>query len=294
MAHPPELDLDLIRVRAEQDNNGSPSEIARPSSPSADDVIVRADEIDETGGDRPQRPILRREGSAPPPPPRQPPPPAPPAQDDGQPSDSLSLAQLRNIVTNLPKLEPKAYAYSYHETRTLPEELEEWFQYTEEDRGLWEASKAAFQLAFKDFDLESDEQREEGMNWMTLPVELKKRFVSQQLQETKETHTESDGRSLLAIAYIAMGSWLELSDQARDEVSSKEVSELEPPNDKYRIASSQLKQIREAAGLLCEAGAVNILFGVIRTTCEQYVKFPLQTKSWLTPIKTSTESFHPI
>ena len=48
----------------------------------------------------------------------------------------MSVAQLRSIVTNLPKLEPKAYAYSYEETRTFPEELEEWFQYTEYELGL--------------------------------------------------------------------------------------------------------------------------------------------------------------
>lgn len=47
------------------------------------------------------RPILRRERSAPPPP-QQPPPPAPSQQRDAGATDSLSLQQLRRLVTDLP------------------------------------------------------------------------------------------------------------------------------------------------------------------------------------------------
>ncbi|KAL9633784.1 MAG: hypothetical protein Q9164_004495, partial [Protoblastenia rupestris] len=80
------------------------------------------------------RPILRREGSTPAPP-QQPPPPAPPQprEEGGNGTDSLSLLQLRRLVSDLPKIEPTAYAYEHDETRTFPEELEEWFQYIEEE-----------------------------------------------------------------------------------------------------------------------------------------------------------------
>ena len=268
MAHPPELDLDLIRMRAEQDTHASNSDIPRPGSPSTDEVIVRADEVDEAGANRSQRPILRREGSAPPPPPRQPPPPAPPTQDDGQASESLTLAQLRNLVTNLPRLEPRAYAYSYDETRTFPEELEEWFQYTEEDRELWEASKAAFQYEYANFQTERSELKESG--WQSLPAQERERFVSNHLEALKIAESKYQQRSALAIAYIAMGAWHDLD--ARDHrISSEEAAEFEPPNNKHRKSYSQLRSIRAGCELLCRTGAVQTLFDIVQKVCDQYV-----------------------
>lgn len=264
MAHPPELDLDIIRARAEQENNDSASGIPRPTSPSTDAVIVRADEVDEVPEDRPQRPILRREGSAPPPPPRQPPPPAPQAQEDGQ-SESLSVAQLRNIATNLPKLEPKAYAYSYDETRTFPEELEEWFQYTEYERGLWEASKGAYDEGFASF--EDMEERGAGAG-LDPSSGCNERFVTQQLEILEGTDPESRRQALLAITYMAMGSWARL-DSRSDSVPEEDASDFAPPNGKYRRANVQLWSIQAASILLCRAGAVKVLFKIVRKICDQ-------------------------
>ena len=272
MAHPPELDVDLIRVRAEQDNNGSPIDIPRPSSPSADEIIVRADEVDETAADRPQRPILRREGSAPPPPPRQPPPPPPPAQADGQPPASQSISQLRNIATSLPKLEPKAYAYSYSETRTFPEEIEEWFQYTEEDRGLWKASKEAFHHALKSF--QPDEHLAESEpQWSALSENYKENFVSHLVEMLAKTQIELRNRALLSLVYIALGAWLELDDQD-ESIGSEEDPDFAPPNDKYRKNFVQLRSMKESAELLASMRVVSTLCDLVRKLCDQYVGLP--------------------
>ena len=269
MAHPPELDLDLIRVRAEQDNNGSPINIPRPSSPSADEIIVRADEVDETAADRPQRPILRREGSAPPPPPRQPPPPAPPAQDDGQPPESLSISQLRSIATSLPKLEPKAYAYSYSETRTFPEEIEEWFQYTEEDRDLWTSSKEAFRREFKEF--EPDERPAEiEPQWPALSAAYKEKFISHLVEMLTKTQVEVRNKALLSLVYIALGTWLELDDQD-ESMGSEADPDFAPPNDKYRKSFVQLRSMKKAAELLCSMRVISALCDLVRQLCDQYV-----------------------
>ena len=266
MAHPPELDLDLIRVRAEQDNNGSPIDLPRPTSPSTDEVIVRADEVDETTAERPQRPILRREGSAPPPPPRQPPPPAPPAQEDCQGSESLSIARLRDIATSLPKLEPKAYDYSYRETRTLAEELEEWFQYTEEDRDLLKASKEAYSQKFEKADFNGGGSRE--TSWVALPLEDQESFVSHLTLGLLGNNLETRKISLLAITYIALGTWLEL-DGDNGFVDQEDDSDFAAPNNKYRKAAGQLKAIKKAAELLCRLGAIKHLCDLVQDLCNQ-------------------------
>src|ERR1035441_6708880 len=57
------------------------------------------------------RPQLQRNQPQPPPPHQPPPPPAP--QQIGNPNDSLSLMQLRRIVTEFPKIDPTSYAFTY-------------------------------------------------------------------------------------------------------------------------------------------------------------------------------------
>lgn len=52
-------------------------------------------------------------------------------------------------MTDLPKLEATAYAYDYSETRSLPEELEEWFSYTEEERYILLRAKQTFDEKWK-------------------------------------------------------------------------------------------------------------------------------------------------
>ena len=253
-------------MRAEQNGIESPTDSPRPSSPSTDDVIVRADEVDEAGANRPQRPILRREGSAPPPPPRQPPPPAPPAQDDGQASESLTLAQLRNLVTSLPKLEPKAYAYTYDETRTFPEELEEWFQYTEEDRALWETAKVIFHHLLTRY--ETGEAGGAVPSWGKLPQPRKEGFVRELLEVLKEIDdVEARTQCAFALAHVAMGSWHE-SGRMKGHVSSEEAPEFEAPNDKYQKTAAQLRSIREGCELLAKLGAASVFFTIIKQVCD--------------------------
>ena len=292
----------------------------RPDSPQGEEIIVRADEVDEAGADiseitstddrelgarvearREQdrknvgspkplanavdglveppprrilgtstssRPILRREASAPPPPPRQPPPPAPPPQQDESqnPTDSLSLAQLRNIVTNLPKIEPTAYAYTYDDTRIFPEELEEWFQYTEEDRSLLFESKQEFQEKIEAFKFDRP-IGDDSNKWLKLPIECREIFVQHQLQGLKDLDAASTTQNLECINYIATGVWQESTESA-PRPNESEQAEFEAPNNKYLKTTGQLKCIRESAELLCRLGAPQLLYDVIRTTCD--------------------------
>ena len=69
-------------------------------------------EPNDQPGKPPRRPELRRDGSAPPPP-LQPPPPAPVQQNVDRQSESLSLAQLRRLMQEMPKVEQPAYAFEY-------------------------------------------------------------------------------------------------------------------------------------------------------------------------------------
>jgi hypothetical protein len=276
-----------------------------------EEIIVRADEVDETGTDistilpdasgdfearvearrlqdiasigspkilanavsnpplPPARPILRREGSAPPPP-RQPPPPAPPTQDDiPTTTDSLSLAELRNMVKDFPKSEAVAYAYEYDDTRTFPEELEEWFQYTVEDDGFLGRSKKAFEEEISNFRRSERPTGSRGLHsWLALPSELRETFVKQQLRGIGALSPAAVTRNLEAIAHLAMGVWQETT-WLDDAPPEDEQACFEPPNDKYQKTVGQLQCIQDAANILCRIGAIQTIYDALRRICDK-------------------------
>lgn len=280
---------------------------------SMEEIIVRADEVDETGADistisptdagdfearvearrqqdiqaigspkilanavssppkPPARPILRREGSAPPPP-KQPPPPAPPPQEDApHMTDSLSLTELKNMVKDFPKSESAAYAYEYEDTRTLPEELEEWFQYTTEDTEFLVRAKDAFEEEISIFDRETRASPPISVRgryrWLQLPPELQEMFIFHQLQGLTTTSAIKVAKKLESVAHIAMGVWHETTWLEDDPLPDEEVN-YEAPNGKYRKTVGQLHNIRRAAEILSRAGLVKILYDILRSICD--------------------------
>lgn len=276
-----------------------------------DEIIVRADEMDETGtnistilpedgGDfearvearreqdiqsigspkvlanavsnlpePPVRPILRREGSAPPPP-REPPPPAPPLQDEAPVmADSLSLAELRNMVRDFPKSEAAAYAYEYEDTRTFPEELEEWFQYTSEDNDLIIRAKKAFEDNLVDF-LEKNHSTSttQAARWLALPPGIRESFLDHQVQGLNTLATPTVTRNLDCISHIAMGMWQETT-WLDSEIPEDEQANFEPPNNKYRRAFGHLEHIRSTTEFLSSrTGVLQALYDIMKSICE--------------------------
>lgn len=287
------------------------SEQERDGGGKEEEIIVRADEMDETGTDistilpedggdfearvearREQdiqsigspkilansvsslpepsvRPILRREGSAPPPP-RQPPPPTPPSQDEAPVmADSLTLAELRNMVRDFPKSEAAAYAYEYEDTRTFPEELEEWFQYTSEDNDFIMRAKKAFEDNFSAF-IEKNQtlSTTQTTRWLALPPGIRESFADYQVVGLESLTLSTVTRNLECIAHIAMGMWQE-STWLDSKPPEDEQADFEPPNDKYRRIFGQLEHIRIAAEFLSSrTRLLQALYDVMRMICD--------------------------
>ncbi|KAL9120268.1 MAG: hypothetical protein Q9187_003175 [Circinaria calcarea] len=252
-------------------------------------ILVKADEVDEAGVDististtddgsldaqiearqkhnttKPlanavssTRPILRREASAPPPP-KQPPPPAP-HQEEPNPTDSLSLAQLKRLVSDLPKLEAAAYAYKYEDTRTFPEELEEWFQYTEEDKHMLTKGKVAFTTKWSRYPASNG-----GKLWLKADPEERAKFVESLLQDLPQLDYPEQVKNLGALSYIVLGIWNDTAGLEDDSTESNSVN-YQPPNDRYRKCSEQVRWIHDGAKILYEVGAEQKLYDILRT-----------------------------
>lgn len=216
------------------------------------------------------RPALRRNGSAAPPP-QQTPPPAPPQQreEPGNPTDSLSLGQLKKLVSDLPKFEPTAYAYEYEDTQGFPEELEEWFQYTEEDRYTLLRAKQKFEEKWGQAQAASTDTSEESPPWTSAKQADRESFVLGAIHALRSPDLRIRVKSLGCLSYIALGAWADTAGlrggpSDPDGVGSDR-KELDPRYDRYRV---QLDWICDGAKLLCKNGAVPALFDQLKRVCQ--------------------------
>ena len=215
------------------------------------------------------RPGLRRDGSATLPP-QQPPPPAPSQQEDpGNSTDSLSLVQLRRLLTDLPKLEPAAYAYEYKDTRTFPEELEEWFQYTEEERFTLLRAKKTFSDEWEKAQATVAGSLDGTVEWTEVGSADRQRYLYDCVQALASSEASVRVRNLECISYVALGTWettagLEVQ-HGKSETYDDNANIVES---RYCKSKLQLDWIYSAAELLCNVGAVQSLIDVLKRHCE--------------------------
>ena len=131
-----------------------------------------------------RRPELRRDVAAPPPPPLQPPPPAPVQQNSERPPDSLSLAQLRQLVQEMPKIEQPAYAFEYADSQPFEEEIEEWFQYSEFDRAMLLGMRSSFEQKWTAFG--GSHEIGSNVSWTEASDAQRKSFISQVISRLRD------------------------------------------------------------------------------------------------------------
>lgn len=213
------------------------------------------------------RPILRREASGT----RTPSLPvssAAPRDEPGNPTDSLSLVQLKRLITDLPKFERTAYAYEYEDTRSFPEELEEWFQYTEEERYTLLRAKMTFEEQWKHVQWMSADGSESTVDWRDAGNQARQQFVARHLRGLAHLDIALRLKSLECISHIALGVWGETAGCDGEDMASKtDDSGIRPVDGEYKKLMVQLEWIRSGAELLREAGAVQSLIKLLVRYC---------------------------
>jgi hypothetical protein len=211
------------------------------------------------------RPQLQRNQPQPPPPHQPPPPPAP--QQIGNPQDSLTLMQLRRIVTEFPKSDPTSYAFTYTDTATYEEEVNEWFSYNEAEFKRLFRAKNTFSRRWKKFSRRPwlDADRIDRLN-----------FVKQEVEGLSSSTLRSRCKSLQTILHIILGVWdetaglkIEESDQKGKETASEETED--EPSDrakelktKTKASKPQLDHMSQGIELLADSGSIPALFQVMR------------------------------
>jgi hypothetical protein len=216
----------------------------------------------------PARPGLQRGNSVPTPAPNLPPP-APPAPPPDTPqNDSLSLAQLQNLVRGIPKVEPAPYAFTYDDASSFEEELEEWFSYAVEEQAMLLKTQASFALEWSAFHgLNDAANGEDGLDWATATTTQHGDFVQHLLGGLKQLDPVLRLKKLEALVYVLLGCWHEtagLPEPALDEAS--EASTTAAPNTTYIKSGRQASLIKRNVHLLAACNGVQSIVDALSSS----------------------------
>ncbi|KAL4803296.1 hypothetical protein BDV18DRAFT_145590 [Aspergillus unguis] len=204
--------------------------------------------VQGAGANIPRRPELHRNSA--PPPPRQPPPPAPVQHGPEGRTDSLSLAQLRQLVQEMPKAEQPAYAFEYADAQPFAEEIEEWFQYSEFDRAMLLGMKSSFKRTWGAF-CENQESIPAQTSWLDASDEVRKLFLTEVLDNLQDGEIMVRVEALETVCYVVTGVWGITAGKAASD----------HPDEKPMSKSLQLQWMENNTKLVSESSGLQSLYG---------------------------------
>jgi hypothetical protein len=193
----------------------------------------------------PARPSLQR-NQLPPDPPNQPPPAAP----NTQPADSLSLAQLRRIVSEFPRAEAAAYDFEYADTASHGEEIDEWFSYQFWSFVRNNNAQRAYESQWE-HDLAA---KEEEVTWDQAAEDVKSTFIRQALDEMKSHEPVTCTAAIGRLVYLVLGRWVDTAGP--------------PPGDKTKLRTfatpRQLAAMKAGVKAIAELGGIPVIWQELR------------------------------
>lgn len=221
-------------------------------------------------GREPVRPELRRDtAAAAPPPPMKPPPPAPVQQSMGSPTDSLSLAQLRKLVHEMPKPEQPSYAFEYADCQPFPQEVDEWFQYNEPDRLMLLGSKASFDQNWSGFchNLMNPPAGFE-VSWIDASEETRASFTSRMIESLDNPDLFTRIEALEVVCYIITGTWAVTAGKVSEDAPAG-FSKFESLEECPKSKSMQIKWMVNNVLLVQRCGGIAVLFQTMKRIFEK-------------------------
>lgn len=181
--------------------------------------------------------------------------PPPAGNQSNQPPDSLSLAQLRRIVSEIRSTEAVAYDFVYSDTGPHAEEIDEWFVYQ-----WWQCVR--LNKARKAF----EEQWElhvgapiSQVTWEEASAEARSRFVQQALDGVLSNEATIRVDSIGSLVYIALGRWADTAEQPQPHLDKSKVRTV--------ASQDQLAAIKSGVKLIAEVGGVPTVW---RALCDVY------------------------
>ncbi|KAI0108692.1 hypothetical protein GGR51DRAFT_123558 [Nemania sp. FL0031] len=209
-------------------------------------------------------PGLSRTPSNPPPPrlplqrnqlPLNPPSQPPPAALNTQPADSLSLAQLRRIVSEFPRAEAAAYDFEYADTAPHAEEIDEWFSYQAWQFVRLNNAQRAYASQWE-YDMAA---KKEEVTWDEAPEDIKSTFIRQALNETKSDDCAVCVAAIGKLVYLVLGRWLDTAGPPPTGDTSK-LRTLATPR--------QLAAMKTGVQAIAELGGIPVIWQALRNALD--------------------------
>ncbi|KAI2473874.1 N1221-domain-containing protein [Annulohypoxylon bovei var. microspora] len=186
--------------------------------------------------------------------------PNPPAQlqpslsTSNQPPDSLSLAQLRRIVSEFPRSEAIAYDFEYSDTGPHEEEIDEFFVYQ-----FWQwirlnSAQRAFEWQWEhDIAAKQDE-----ITWDEADDEIRTNFIQQALDGVKASDAGTRAAAIGRLTYLVLGRWADTAGS--------------PHSDKTKVRSvaapAQLAAMKAAVELIAEWNGIPVVWAALLNSYE--------------------------
>lgn len=191
-----------------------------------------------------------------PPPPHQPPPPPGP---QANPSDSLSLVQLKRIVSEFPRSEPAAYDFTYGDTATYEEEVNEWFSYNEAEYVRLRRAQGTFEKRWKKIGGDAP--------FTAADPELQEKFIRKEVSGLHASDLRRRCKSLGTLLHLCLGVWDEAAGNAPDAFSDDETATSKR---KTAATSRHTKAMRDGILLLAKCDGLSRVFDVMRFAFDRF------------------------
>lgn len=224
----------------------------------------------KTGDARLKRPALHREKSVPLS--QQPLPPVPPqgSQDAGDPTNSLSLMQLKRLVADMPREEQAPYDFTYDDTSSFQEEVEELFTYKDEEHSNLLHARSVFDQQWSSY-VRSDEDRNEFYvppSWVTTDIWVKREFLSSVKSDLGSDNVQL---AIMALVYLALGCWYDTALKDSKPVgkapSSERYIHQAAEMRRFSTSATQVTFMQENISLIAEEVGVQPIFDAFRQAC---------------------------
>ncbi|CCU76607.1 putative Blumeria specific protein/putative protein required for hyphal anastomosis [Blumeria hordei DH14] len=160
--------------------------------------------------------------------------------------DDISLPQLRRIVAEIPKTEAIPYAFTYADTASFEDEINEWFSYSDAEYKRLIHAKDIFQARWKKFG---------SKPWTLSDESVCEKFVKKEISELQTSSSNRRWKSLQTILHIVLGVW---------DVTACIDSKNDHRVSQAKASSKQISQMKFGLNLVARAGGVPILFNILQ------------------------------
>jgi hypothetical protein len=165
--------------------------------------------------------------------------------------------QLKRLVSEFPRAEPTSYAFTYADTATFEEEIDEWFAYGSAENMRVSRARVSFGARWKQFS---------GRLWGEETRETRRDFVRRECEGLRG-ESGAKRKALMRVMHILLGVWDEsagVGKKLSHVLDCEGKWEEGEPQVRSQATRSQVDAMKEGVQLVTECGGIPALYDTMR------------------------------